>query len=61
MTTKKQKAAVKFCEECLEIKFEGDLNDYIAVSQFLVLYLEQAKKQYNEIACEYQAYVDELD
>jgi len=61
MTTKRQKAAVKFCEECLEIKFEGDLNDFNAVSQFLGLYLEQAKELFNEIACEYQAYVDELD
>lgn len=43
MTTKRQKAAVYFCEEWLDIKFNGDINDFKAVSAFLNVYLNYAK------------------
>lgn len=43
MTTKRQKAAVRFCEETLHVSFEGDINDRKQVSNFLDMYLEDAK------------------
>lgn len=43
MTTKRQKAAIDFCEQTLNIKFNGDLNDFNQVSGFLNMYLDDAK------------------
>jgi hypothetical protein len=43
MTTDRQKAAVNFCEEWLHIKFEGDINNFQEVSNFLSIYLDEAK------------------
>jgi hypothetical protein len=48
MTTNRQKEAIKFCESILNIKFEGDLNDYHQVSTFLGKYLEYAKELRDE-------------
>lgn len=48
MTTK-QKAAIKFCEDVLGVKFDGDVN------KFLTRYLQEAKDQFEfekEIALE---------
>ena len=61
MTTPKQKAAVEFCEDWLEVKFEGDINNFNEVSNFLSQYLQLAKNLYQEIACEYEAYMWELN
>ena len=61
MTTNKQKAAVQFCEQWLDITFEGDIEDKYRVSIFLSEYLQEAKDLYNEIRCEYEAYLWELD
>lgn len=32
MTTRRQKAAVEFCESMLNIKFKGDINNFKEVS-----------------------------
>lgn len=60
MTTPRQKAAVHFCEQWLKIQFEGDINDFNTVSNFLSEYLEEAKMLALEITCEYEAYLEEL-
>ena len=61
MTTDKQKAAVHFCEQWLNITFEGDIEDKYQVSTFLEEYLQEAKDLYNEIKYEYEAYLWSLD
>ena len=50
MTTKKQKYAVLFCEEWLRVNFEGDINNFQEVNQFLTIYLDYAKS-IAELAC----------
>ena len=57
MTTNRQKAAVHFCEQWLDVTFNGDINNFRQVSNFLSTYLKEAKSLYNEIACEYEAYL----
>lgn len=59
--TARQISAVHFCEEWLHISFEGDLEDRSQVSTFLSEYLDDAKNLYEEIACEYEAYLNDLD
>lgn len=61
MTTKRQKAAVYFCETWLNIEFKGDINNFKQVSDFLGEYLEDAKYTAMEIECEYKAYIEDLD
>ena len=60
MTTDKQKAAVHFCEQWLNITFNGDINNFQQVSNFLSEYLEEAKNLYDEVKCEYEAYLWDL-
>ena len=60
MTTDRQKAAVHFCEQWLDVTFNGDINNFRQVSNFLSIYLEEAKSLYNETACEYEAYLWDL-
>lgn len=50
-----------FCEEWLNISFEGNIEDRQQVSIFLSKYLDDAKNTYEEIVCEYEAYLWELD
>ena len=57
MTTNRQKAAVHFCEQWLNITFNDDINNFRQVSNFLSIYLDEAKSIYNEIKCEYEAYL----
>lgn len=59
--TNRQIAAIHFCEEWLNISFEGDIEDRQQVGSFLSEYLDEAKNLYSEIACEYKAYLGELD
>ena len=59
--TERQISAVHFCEEWLHISFEGNLEDRNQVSEFLSEYLDDAKNLYEEIACEYEAYLWGLD
>ena len=57
MTTNKQKAAVHFCEQWLNVTFEGNINDFQQVSYFLSIYLDEAKSLYNEVRCEHESYL----
>ena len=53
--TERQKKAVVFIEEILDIDFKGDINNYRQVSDFLSEYLENAKElneYYNSIVLE---------
>lgn len=59
--TDKQKSAIDFCETCLNITFTGNLNDVEQVSEFLNEYLEEAELVYNDLKCEYEAYLWELN
>ena len=61
MTTKRQRAAVHFCEQWLNVTFEGNINDKYQVSVFLGEYLQDAKNLYNEVRCEYESYLWDLD
>lgn len=61
MTTQRQKAAVHFCERLLKVPFEGDIENCKQVSNYLSMYLEDAKWMMEEIACEFEAYVNDLD
>ena len=60
MTTSRQKAAVHFCEQWLNVTFNGDINNFQQVSNFLLEYLEDAKNLYEEVKCEYEAYLWDL-
>ena len=61
ISTGRQKAAVHFCEEWLNITFEGDIENKYQVSLFLQEYLQDAKNLYDEVKCEYESYLWELD
>lgn len=61
MTTKRQKAAVLYCEQWLRVEFAGDINNFQQVSDFLSEYLQEAKDLHKELYCEYTAYLEELD
>ena len=60
MATDRQKAAVHFCEQWLNITFNSDINNFQQVSNFLLEYLGEAKLIYEEIACEYESYLWDL-
>lgn len=60
MTTDRQKAAVHFCEQWLNVIFEGDINNFKQVSYFLSIYLDDAKQIYDEIRCGYESYLWDL-
>lgn len=60
MTTDRQKAAVHFCEQWLNVTFEGDINNFKQVSYFLSIYLDDAKQLYDEIRYEYESYLWDL-
>ena len=60
MTTDRQKAAIHFCEQWLNITFEGNINNRFEVSIFLGEYLQEAKNLYDEIRCDYEAYLWDL-
>lgn len=46
MTTQRQRNAIAFCEEQLEIPFKGDINNYIDVFNYLSRHLNDAKEVY---------------
>lgn len=60
MTTNKQRAAVYFCEQWLNVTFEGNINDFQQVSYFLSIYLDEAKSLYDEVRYEYESYLWDL-
>ncbi len=53
-TTDKQKNAVKFVKDILQIEFKGNIDDWRDVSPFLNDYLQQAKNFILELKCEYE-------
>lgn len=53
----KQKSLVHFCEQYLQISFDGDINNVYQVRDFLSEYLDEAKMLYEELKCEYEAYI----
>ena len=61
MITDRQKAAIHFCEQWLNITFEGNIEDKHQVSIFLQEYLQEAKNLYDEIRCDYEAYLWDLN
>lgn len=63
-TTPRQKAAVHFCEQWLDIEFKWDINNPIIVSKFLSIFLDEAKRlheeaerEYLELKAEYESYL----
>ena len=60
-STPKQVAAVICCESLNFPEFTGNLDNFYDCSAYLSEYLEQAKSMYQELSCEYEAYVQELD
>ncbi len=60
MTTNRQRAAVHFCEQWLNITFEGNINNFQQVSDFLASHLDDAKSLYDEVKCEYESYLWDL-
>lgn len=56
-STARQKGAVKFIEEWLNITFTGNINDFYEVSDFLSEYLDEAKQIYDEVYNEYTSYI----
>ena len=61
MTTDRQKATIHFCEQRLNITFNGNINNRFEVSIFLGEYLQEAKNLYDEIRCDYEAYLWNLN
>ena len=61
MTTKRQKAAVHFCEEWLNISFEGDINNFNQVSNFLSIHLDYAKSNFRDAIESYHSFITDKD
>lgn len=61
MTTERQKAAVHFCEEWLDIFFEGDINNFNQVSNFLSIYLDSAESTFNDAVESYYSFILDKD
>lgn len=61
MTTNKQKAAIHLCEQFLHISYVGDIEDKDSISQFLSIHLKDAKDVYEELKCEYEAYLWDMN
>lgn len=59
-STAKQKAAVEFCEEVLNIEFIGNIESYEDCSRLLSEFLDEAKRTYQELKCEYESYIESL-
>ncbi len=53
-STAKQKSAVYFCEQFLNIPFKGNIDSSLECSHFLSEYLDIAKQMYTELKCEYE-------
>ena len=61
MTTERQKAAVRFCEEWLDISFEEDINNFNQVSNFLSIYLDSAESIFNDAVESYYSFILDKD
>lgn len=60
-STVKQKLAVRFCEQMLNIDFTSNINNFNDCHLFLNEHLHNAKIMYDHLKCEYEAYIDSLD
>lgn len=58
MTTKRQKAAVRFCETWLQISFTEDINNFREVSNFLFEHLDNAKAICDDAVSSYYSNFD---
>ena len=56
-STKRQREAVKYTEAWLQIKFNGNINNFYECSAFLEEYLDEAKMREDELTEEYKAYM----
>lgn len=54
-STEKQKAAVEFIELWCDIKYQGDINDFYEVSDFLSDYLVIAKEVADDASASYNS------
>lgn len=54
-STKKQQAAVRYCEKWLYVEFDGNINDFNDCSSFLNMYLDDAKQAALEFTWEIEA------
>lgn len=52
-STQRQRDAVEFCEEMLGVIFEDNIESSTDCSDFLTMYLDDAKEAYEESQCEY--------
>lgn len=52
-STEKQRRAVSFVEEWCNVSFEGNINDFYEVSDFLADYLDTAKEIASDAAASY--------
>lgn len=60
-STLKQRMAVNFCCQMLDVDFNGNINAFKDCSSFLSVYLEEAKQFATELKCEYDSYIESLD
>lgn len=56
-STEKQQYDVRYCEEQLNIDFEGNLQNYDECQSFINIYLKDAKQVEMELSCEFEAYI----
>lgn len=56
-STRKQQAAVEYCEVWLQIDFTGDRQSFEDCHEFLKSFLKDAKDRERELYCEYRAYL----
>ena len=56
-STKKQQAAVRYCEQWLCIEFNVNIDSFNDCSYFLKIYLDEAKQTEMELRCEFEAYI----
>lgn len=61
MTTKRQKAAIHFCEEWLNISFEGDIDNFNQASNFLSIHLDYAKSNFRDATESYHSFIIDKD
>ncbi len=61
MTTKRQKAAVNFCYTWLGIPFNGDINNFREVSNYLSMYLNEAKTIAEDATASYFSFIADKD
>ena len=59
-STKRQQAAVRYCEQWLYVEVDGNIESFDECSYFLSIYLEEAEQTGMELRCEYKSYLWDL-